>query len=188
MWIDAVGGYLVCLSHEVTIGQAVPMSGVDLPILGDLSRRHALIRRESDQYVIQPHASVAIAGEAIEQSTLLSDGDRIDLGSCVQMLFRLPHPLSSTARLEVVSNHRTQPVTDSILLMSNSCVLGPSNQNHVVCRQWEQDVVLYRHGNEYRCRSDRSIEIDGKVCEKQGSFQMGSCIRGLDFCLSLEAI
>jgi hypothetical protein len=40
LWIDAVGGYLVCLGDEVTIGQAVPNNRVDVPIQADISRKH----------------------------------------------------------------------------------------------------------------------------------------------------
>src|SRR5205085_1968322 len=40
LWIDGVGGYLVCLSHRVTLGQANPESVVDIPLLADVSRHH----------------------------------------------------------------------------------------------------------------------------------------------------
>src|SRR6185436_19059712 len=36
LWIDAVGGYLVCLSDEVIIGQAFPGSQADLAIQADI--------------------------------------------------------------------------------------------------------------------------------------------------------
>ena len=61
--------------------------------------------------------------------------------------YRLPHPLSTTARLELASRHRTQPWADGVLLMGNSCVLGPNLRNHVVCRDWSEDVVLYRQAD-----------------------------------------
>src|ERR1700730_3640884 len=38
LWIDGVGGFLVCLSHRVTLGQANPESIVDIPLLADISR------------------------------------------------------------------------------------------------------------------------------------------------------
>lgn len=44
LWVDGVGGYLVCLADEVVIGQAIPHGGADVPIQGDLSRLHATIR------------------------------------------------------------------------------------------------------------------------------------------------
>ena len=39
LWVDAVGGYLVCLGDEIVLGQAIPGTTVDVPILADLSRR-----------------------------------------------------------------------------------------------------------------------------------------------------
>ena len=54
LWIDAVGGFLVFLGDQITIGQAIPGTNVELPILGDLSRRHAIISRIGDDYVVHP--------------------------------------------------------------------------------------------------------------------------------------
>ena len=54
LWIDSVGGYLVCLSNELTLGQPVPGDSVDIPILGDVSRRHAMIERDAEGYVLRP--------------------------------------------------------------------------------------------------------------------------------------
>ena len=53
LWIDAVGGYWVCLGDEITIGQPVSAGSVDVPILGDISPRHARIRRDGEGYVIE---------------------------------------------------------------------------------------------------------------------------------------
>ncbi|MCG8583415.1 MAG: hypothetical protein MI757_01725, partial [Pirellulales bacterium] len=48
LWVDEVGGYLVCLSDQLTIGQPVSGSEVDIPILGDVSRKHAVIERDAE--------------------------------------------------------------------------------------------------------------------------------------------
>ena len=46
LWIDGVGGYLVCLGNRLTFGQAA-QPGVDVPLVADVSRhaRHADARR-----------------------------------------------------------------------------------------------------------------------------------------------
>src|SRR5271166_5800978 len=54
LWIDAVGGYWVCGGNEVMIGQPAADERIDLPILADLSRRHAIIRRDGEGYLLQP--------------------------------------------------------------------------------------------------------------------------------------
>ena len=48
LWVDAVGGFLVCGADQVRIGQPVHCSSVDIPILGDISSRHASIRRDGE--------------------------------------------------------------------------------------------------------------------------------------------
>jgi hypothetical protein len=47
LWVDAVGGFLVCLDDVISIGQPSPSESLALPILADLSRRHAIIRRDA---------------------------------------------------------------------------------------------------------------------------------------------
>ena len=184
LWVDAVGGYLVCLSTEVVIGQ-VGGAGVDIPILADLSRRHAKIRRENEGYVLEPLHPVRVDAEEIVSPVALHDGDEIELGR-VRLRFRQPHPLSCTARLEFVSNHRTQPTADAVLLMAESCVLGPSQQNHVVCRDFDSDVVLFRRDGELHCRSLTPIEVDGRRCDGASVLRPNSHVSGDEFSLSLE--
>ena len=187
LWIDGVGGYLVCLGDEVTIGQASPGNAVDVPVLADLGRVHARIRRE-DGYVIEPLHRVRREGKELQGPQLLSDGDEIELGDGVRMRFRQPHALSATARLEMVSRHRTQPTADGILLMADSCVLGPKWANHVVCRDWASDVVLFRRDGRLYCRASEPLEVDGKYCDTQALVEPCSQIVGSDFSMCLEQI
>ena len=161
---------MICLGDEISIGQAVPGNRVAIPIQANLSRRHARIRRE-DGYLIEPDHRVCVDGSEIRETTLLSDGDEIEFGEGVRLRFRQPHALSATARLEFISRHRTQPSVDSILLMAESCVLGPKWQNHVVCREWANDVVLYRRDGELFCRAMEPIEVDGRYCEGQARIE-----------------
>ncbi|MEX2176173.1 MAG: FHA domain-containing protein [Pirellulaceae bacterium] len=189
LWVDAVGGFLVCLGQEIVVGQAHPSARVDVPIQADISRRHIKISRQGEGYVVHPLApKVAIDGRPIAGATLLSDGDEIALGEAVRLRFRKPHVLSASARLELLSPHRTQPFADAVLLMAESCVLGPKWQNHVVCREWKGDVVLYRQDERIFCRAMESIEIDGKLHDGRGQVRPGSQVLGGDFSMSLEGV
>ena len=189
LWIDAVGGYLVCLGDEITIGQAVPNNRVDVPIQADISRKHVKIRRQGEGYVLEPLGpKVVLDGKPVEEPKLLTDGDEITLGDAVKLRFRKPHVLSSSARLELLSPHRTQPGADAVILMAESCVLGPKWQNHVVCRDWTGDVVLYRNDHNIMCRAMESIEIDGRLHDGRGPVRPGSHVLGTDFSLTLEAV
>jgi hypothetical protein len=188
LWVDGVGGYLVCPSDEVVLGQPVPGSQVDIPILGDISRRHARIRRDGEGYLIDPLRSVRLDGRPIERATTLADGNLIQLGESIRLRFRRPHALSRTARLEFVSHHRTQPSADAILLAAESCVLGPGANCHVVCRDWPHDVVLYRQADGWHCRAPGRFEIDGAPTTDRGPIGARSRIAADDFSLSLETI
>jgi hypothetical protein len=187
LWIDAVGGFLVCGGDAVVLGQAVPGNLIEVPILADLSREHARICRD-DGYVIEPYRRVCVEGREIRGPTVLRDGDEIELGQGVRLLFRQPHALSTTARLELVSRHRTVPAANAVLLMAESCVLGPHWNSHVVCRPWTSEVVLYRRDGQVYCRHRDGLEIDGRFCQGEGLVSRNSRVVGSDFSLSIEAV
>lgn len=188
LWVDAVGGYLVCMAPEVVLGQAVPGNAVHLPILGDISRRHAVIRREGEGYILDPLQPLRLNDAPLEGPRVLNDGDQFEMSGGVRLRFRQPHALSASARLDYVSRHRTQPWSDGILLMAESCVLGPGANNHVVCRDWAEDVVLFRQGGDLCCRAMESLEIDGRLCDGRGVVKANSHISGDDFAMSLEEL
>ena len=188
LWVDAVGGYWVCLGDEVVLGQPQQRGTVDVPILGDLSGRHARIRRDGEGYLIEALREVRIDDRPVRDVGWLSDGSRIQLGQSVRLAFRRPHALSGTARLDFVSRHRTQPSADAVLLMADSCILGPKHHCHVVCRDWTQEVILCRHEDELYCRTPGLFEIDGITCRERGRITTSSRVEGEGFSFNLEAI
>ena len=58
LWVDAVGGYLVCLDDRILLGRAGPDSHADIPLMGDLSRNHATLLRNGEGYLLQAHHRV----------------------------------------------------------------------------------------------------------------------------------
>ncbi len=188
LWIDAVGGYWVCGGDEVVLGQPSPDNDVDVPILGDLSRRHAIVRRDGEGYLLQPLRDVRVNGQLVTTPVWLSNHCVIELGPSVQLRFSRPHPLSATARLDFVSRHRTTPAADAILLLAESCILGPQASSHVVCRDWSQEVVLHRQEETLRCRGPQNLMIDGRPSGGRGELQFNSQVVGSDFSFSLEKV
>ncbi len=194
LWIDSVGGYWVCLADEVIIGQPGDRERVgdkavaDVPLLADISARHARIRRDGEGYVIDALREVRVAGRRAEQSMPLADGNQIELGAAVKMQFRRPHPLSMSARLEFVSHHRTQPASDGVLLLADSCVLGPKSHSHIVCGNWRREVILFRYEDSLFCHAAGYFEIDGVACKNRSRLQTNSQVRGEGFAFSLESI
>lgn len=187
LWVDAVGGYLVCLDDELVLGRAGHDSDADVPLMGDLSRKHATIRRDGEGYVLRGHRPTFVNGKPIESATL-RDGDVIRLGDTVELEFRQPSPVSSTARLTVVSRHRLPLAVGGILLMADTCVIGGSGQSHVVSSDLREPVVLYRQGDGLWCRAAGGFEVDGGACSARAPLTLQSSVLGNGFSFSLEAL
>jgi hypothetical protein len=166
----------------------VPDSVVEVPLLADLSRHHATIRRDEEGYTIEPLREAWLNDQHIGGLTWLNDSNVLRLGSALVMRFRRPHSLSATARLDFISNHRTQPSASAILLMADTCVLGPAPHSHVVCRDWPCEVVLYRQHGGLLYRSGAPVSIDGRAAAQQGTLTSRSHVVGEEFSFSLEEI
>lgn len=188
LWVDAVGGFLVCLDDCVAIGQPSPGESIAVPILADLSRRHAVIRRDAGAYVLEPLQRTLVDGREITSPFVLSDNQLIQLGDNVRIRFNKPHALSATARLSLESHHKTQPSADAVLLMADSCVLGPNKHCHVRCRNWQRDVVIYRQNDQVFCRADEPLSIDGVTANRSSEIHSGVRVEGEDFSFAWETL
>ena len=185
-WIDGVGGFLICMDKEVVIGQPAPGANADIPILADLSRRHASIRREGESYVLTPIHTVSVDGREISGPVVLSANCEIQLGNSVRLQFRKPHALSGTAVLTVVSNHKTDPAVDAIVLMADSCILGSESHSHIRCRDWEENLVLFHRNGDLHYRSHSSVEIDGELAGRDAPLPTNCRLEAENIALSLE--
>ena len=187
LWVDAVGGYLVCLNDRVTLGRAGADSQADIPLLGDLAREHASLRRDGEGYVIHAHHPTFVNGQPVRTAPL-RDGDVIRLGDTVELEFRQPSPVSSTARLAIVSRHRLPLAVDGVLLMAETCIIGASSQAHVAAPGLSDPVVLYRQGPAIWCRASGGFDVDGRPHVARGSLTLQSSVMGEGFSFSLEAL
>jgi tetratricopeptide (TPR) repeat protein len=187
-WIDEVGGYLICLGNEVVIGQPTPANDIDIPIRADLSRRHAAIRREGENYILYPIHEARVDGHRVVGPTILRDNSLVELGDSLKLRFTKPHSLSATAVLRIESKHRTEPAVDAIVLMSESCVLGPKMHSHIPCPGWESDLVLFRRGEELQFRSQEMVEINEHPGNTSGTIAANCRLAGEEFALSFEEV
>jgi tetratricopeptide (TPR) repeat protein len=188
MWIDGVGGYLVCPAARNTIGQAVTQSNIQIPILGDLQRRHCRIETVERSHFLQPLGRLTVDGKKAVQPQQLRSDQVIELEGGVQLKYARPHPLSGSARLDFLSRHRTQPWADSVLLASGPLILGPDPRNHVYCPRWPWDLILFQRNGQWFARTRGKLEIDGVVYKAEGPFQLNSRINGEEFTISLEPV
>ena len=188
LWVDAVGGYLVCLDDRILLGRAGPDSQADVPLMGDLSRNHATLLRNGEGYLLQAHHASFINGKPVVDQAVLRDGDVIRLGSTVELEFRQPSPVSATARLSIVSRHRLPLAVDGVLLMAETCIVGSESQAHIPAPAIKSPVVLYRQAGSLWCRAIGAFDIDGHTCASRAPLTLQSSVLGEGFSFSLEPL
>ena len=155
--------------------------------MGDLSRNHATIARDGDSYVLRAQQTTYVNNRKVE-SAPLKDGDVIRLGQTMELEFRLPSPVSSSARLTVVSRHRLPLAVDGVILMAETCIVGGTPQSHIEAPSLSDPVILYRQGNALWCRAAGGFEVDGKTCAGRTALTLQSSVLGDGFSFSLEAL
>ena len=187
LWIDGVGGYLVCLSHRVTLGQSQVDTPVDIALIADVSRHHATIQRDPEGYFLEAARKVQINGKAIEK-TLLRSGDRITLGNSCQVQFWQPVPVSTSARLDMVSGHRFAEPVQAAILMADTLVIGPATQSHVSVPDMTQPLILFRTKSGLAARWAGNLTINGQTFQERGPLEPGATLVTEQISLALERI
>jgi len=185
LWIDGVGGYLVCTNGRLTFGQATLDARVDVPLVADVSRLHATLTRDGEGYLLEAVRPIQVNGQEVTRVPLRS-GDRVTLGSSCQLLFRLPVPGSTTGRLDLVSGHRLPLGVDGILLMAETLVLGDVAQVHVPVPGLRKPVVLFRHRDGLGLRHDGTLQVNGQAAPARGVLPPQALVRGEEVSFAVE--
>ncbi len=188
LWVDGVGGYLVCLSPRVTFGQAVGDGPVDVPLYAELSRLHAEVFRDGEGYVLESAREVLVNGTPAPR-TVLRPGDRLTLGTTCQLLFHQPVPISPSARLELVSGHRLPLAVDGVILMAEALILGPGMQVHVpLPPEVPGNVVLYRGKGGLGVRAPGTFRVDNRPCQDRSDLPLPSVVTSDAFTFAVEPV
>jgi hypothetical protein len=185
LWIDGVGGYLVCLGHRLTLGQANVDVPADIALLADVSRHHATIQRDPEGYFLEAVRKVLINGKPADKA-LLRSADRITLGSSCQLQFWQPVPVSTTARLDMVSGHRFAESVQAVLLMADTLVIGPAEQAHIQAPDMAQPLILYRSKDGLAARWTGNLDIDGQRFQERAPLNAGATLSTDQITLTLE--
>ncbi len=189
LWIDRVGAIRVYLQPELTIGgPAFGDQAADISLMANISRKHATLTREKDTWSIEPHATTQIGEQKIEAKRSLRSDAKIRLGDRVELQFRVPTALSSTAVLDFVSSHRPAQTVDGIVLVHENCLLGPGPENHIVCPDWPDSLVLFRREEKWHCKSRMNLAVDGDIVTDSHEVRTGSVIVGDEFRMRIEAV
>lgn len=185
LWIDGVGGYLVCMGTRLTFGQAGADARVDVPLVADVSRLHSTLGRDSEGYVLEAVRPIQVNGATVTRS-LLHSGDRFTLGQTCQFLFRLPVPGSMTARIDLVSGHRLPMSVDGVLLMDQTLTIGPTIQAHITAPDLKEAVVLFRHREGLGVRYKGDMRVNGQTCSGRAFLPPVANVAGSDFAFAIE--
>jgi hypothetical protein len=188
LWVDGVGGYLVCLSNRVTFGQATGETPIDVPLFADVSRLHAEVSRDGEGYVLESSKSVLVNGKEAARAVLAA-GDRVTLGGTCQFLFHKPVNVSSTARLELTSGHRLPVAVDGVILMGNELMLGPGPHAHVVIPALAAPVLIYRSKDGLGVRvPEIPFRIDDRPCTDRAPLPLPAVVTADGFTFAVEAV
>jgi hypothetical protein len=187
LWVDGVGGYLVCLGNRVTFGQATPENNVDIALFADISRLHAALTRDPEGYLLESYRPIQVNGQPVDKA-LLRSGDRVTLGACCQFQFHQPVPVSTSARVDLVSGHRLWLAVDAILLMADTLVLGSGLQVHVGLPELPSPLILYRQKDGLGVRHAGNLMVNGRPCGERCTLEPGATVSGDDFSLTLEPV
>jgi hypothetical protein len=185
LWIDGVGGYLVCLGNRLTFGQAALDARADVPLVADVSRLHATLTRDAEGYLLEAVRPIQVNGQTTTRA-LLSSGDRVTLGASCQFQFRLPVPGNTTARVDLVSGHRLPVSVDAVLLMAETLVLAGVTQAHVTVPDLKQPIVLFRNKDGLGVRHTGELRIDGQKHTGRSLLGPRSTVWGEDIAFAVE--
>ena len=188
IWVDGVGGYLVCAATENSIGQATQENQVSIPISGDIRQVHARIQSADNGHLLHPVGPVSVDRQAVVEPQLLGDNRTFEMGDSVSLRYCKPHPWSTTAVISFESRNRTFPWSDAVIIAGNTIVLGPNAQSHIRCTRWEHEVILLRREGKWHCRSFADFSIDGEPIEMEGLLHGNSRVDGRDFSFSFEKL
>lgn len=188
IWVDGVGGFLVCADSSNSIGQATQQNDVSIPISGDIQQVHAKIQSDDTGHLLHPVGPVSVDQQPVLEPQLLTDNRTFEMGDSVSLRYCKPHPWSTTAVISFESRNRTYPWSDAVLIAGNTIILGPNAQSHIRCTRWEHEVILLRRDDQWHCRSYADFTIDGETIEMEGILGGNSRVEGRDFSFSLEEL
>ena len=189
LWVDGVGAYLVCCGERVRLGgQANQDESAEISWLADLSRIQGTFIRSGEWYLLEPAGSapVTLDGNPVWQTVVLPESCLLTFGNVMVSVSR-PSPLSRTARLVGQSGHRLRQPADAVLLMDQTCLLGSGPDSHIICRDWEESVLLFVRGQELWCKSRGEIAINQQMIPQGGALKPGDLVSGRDFSFRVES-
>jgi hypothetical protein len=192
--VDEGGEQLVLRGETVSIGN-VRQARADLPVLANISGRHATIRRSMSFHggmqdsITAEDGEVKVAGKTIQKHVLKS-GDRVQLGPALALLYQKPSSRSLTSRLLLQSGFQVAG-TDRVLLMKDRgrdgrILIGPGRDVHVSVSKATGEIEIFAsNSGQMRVHCEQGGSIDGRVFRGEHPVAAGQVIEacGITFLL-----
>ena len=189
-WIDGVGNWLIVTSPEMTVGRATTATGplarisepdaADCSLVANLSRRHVSLVRDDESFVLQARSTASVNGRPVDNRTVLPQSCSIELSGGVELGFSVPNQLSASATITFQSTHRPSTSVNGVILMADTCVLGPAPTSHIRCESWPESVILVRTPDGITAKSQLPLLVDGRYSTTKQIVSNGQVVRGPD--------
>lgn len=186
LWIDGAGGFHVYFTEEVVIGGPGEGPGPRLVLAADLPLQAARIVRQGPWYLLEAKVPARLSGRELDGWTVLPSEAELQLADLLKIRFSRPNRLSDTATLVVAKPFRTLPRANAVVLMGQSCVLGPDFSCHVQLPHWSERVVLLKEKSQLVLRASSEFQVDGTVFRNRAVIPVPCRIVGASFSFALE--
>lgn len=118
----------------------------------------------------------------------LKSGDRVTLGGSCQVQFWQPVPVSTSARLDIVSGHRFVQPVQAVILMADTLVLGPNERSHVPVPDLTQPLILYRTKQGLSARWTGILTVGKKTYQERAPVEPGTTLSTEQVSLALDRV
>ncbi|MFN0137127.1 MAG: FHA domain-containing protein [Phycisphaerae bacterium] len=164
--VDGTGSALIVRRDLVRIGRGGSSQKMDVPMPADIQSHHADIVQSGDDYFIVAHGPVRVNQKPVTK-VLLRDGDRILLGATTKLVFSRPSVKSETAVLRLADRNRLPQDVSVVVLLRDTCLIGPQESCHVRTREGEDRVLLFERDGQLLARRHSS-----NLREKSAAFEL----------------
>ncbi len=189
LWIDGVGAYLMSLKPTFAIGGPTENeSAPDWMIWSTLLQKHLDITHTSEGFAIAPLGPLQIAGREVTSPVALRHRTTMALGSSVRIEFTQPHPLSLTAVLKLVSPHRSVQTADAVVLLHDTCLIGPRKAHHITCGEGSPEIRLTPIDGGIRCQADADFSVNDIPSGRESILDETAIVAGEGFRFRLEHV
>ncbi|MEM7198694.1 MAG: hypothetical protein AAF628_00395 [Planctomycetota bacterium] len=184
--VDEGGEFLVVRGDTITVGN-VRDGHADLPVLANISGRHARIVRSMSFHggmqdrIVAERGELYAGGERVIEHRL-NDGDRVRLGSVLDLTYRVPSKRSLTAMLTLGSGFQVAG-TDKVLLMKDRgrdgrILIGPVPDAHVRVPHDQPEIELFTDADgRVRVRFEGRADLGGRPISGEHPVEAGAVVR-----------